>query len=114
MSIDRPSARAAGDPAAWEAVELEARKPAGVALSVRMPADLYARIERYAADNSKTVSEVIREAADALVSGQPARPSAVTLTATAGVTFILNSPQALLRRVTSGATSAWQRISPPA
>ena len=99
-----------GNPDQWEEVELEGRKPAGVVVSVRMPADLYHRIDRYAEQNSITVSEVVRRAAEMLVSGAPAR-GPISLVATANVTFTLASPFAAPSRVTWGARSGgdWPR-----
>jgi hypothetical protein len=70
MSSDRPFDEPAGDPAEWEAVELEVRKPAGVVLSVRVSGELYARVERCAVDNSTTPLELIRRATAAVVAGQ--------------------------------------------
>jgi hypothetical protein len=91
----------AGSPDEWEPVELERRRPAGVTVSVRMPADLLRRIERHATDRSSTVSDVIRQAAEAFVS-RPSYTPVFTVIATARATLHIASPYASIGDSTRG------------
>src|SRR5690348_10477165 len=88
MTDDRMNA--AGPPEDWEPAELEPRRQTGVAISVRMPAQLFRRIERHATEHSMSVSGVIRNAADEYL-GRPARPPVITLVATAYATLYVAS-----------------------
>ena len=110
MSDDRSNA--AGNPEEWEPVELERRRPAGVAISVRMPADLLRRVERHAARHSLTVSDVIRQAAEAFVA-RPAQTPRFTVIATARATLYMASPYASIGDRTRGSqTSTIDSMAP--
>lgn len=90
-TMSEDDVHAAGSPEDWESVELERRRPLGVAISVRMPADLFQRIERHAADHSVTVSEVIRQAAEAFVT-RPAYTPMITVISVARATLYMAGP----------------------
>jgi hypothetical protein len=58
--------RKAVDP---EALDLRVRRPVGAVLSVRVPIEIAAAVDDYAAANGLSLSEVVRVALDRLLSG---------------------------------------------
>src|SRR5688572_15559974 len=50
-------------------IRLKTGKGTGPVVAVRMPRDLLARINRYAQDHGTTVSDVLRQGAESMVSG---------------------------------------------
>jgi hypothetical protein len=52
-----------------EAVDLRLRRPVGAVLSVRVPMEVAAVVDEYATAHGVTLSEVVREALDNLLSG---------------------------------------------
>lgn len=56
-----------------EVDDLRVRKPVGAVLSVRVPGEVAAAVDEYAAAHGLTLSEVVRVALDRLLAGEGPR-----------------------------------------
>ncbi len=97
----------AGNPSAWESVQLEVARPTSVMLSVRVPAELVIQLEAYAVNRSMTVSDVVRLAMERIVRGSAPAPTYALLGTTERSSLKLAGPTVMIHAVSSGSRPEW-------
>lgn len=90
----------AGDSDTWESAEIKVKRPSTGVISVRMPAELLISLESYGHARNLSISDVVRRAAESLVTGEQ-RPR-FALEATAGApSFRVTGPTLSITEVTN-------------
>ena len=96
-------------------IELRTRRPAGAVLSVRVPQEIAAAVDEYAAANHVSLSEAVRTALERLLSGagvvQPGGVHGTTSAATMTIT-VTSGPVAQRTRSAAEALAVYSTQVP--